>query len=65
MLIAEDGPASRKILIKILEKARQKVSPMKNGHKAGELCKEEFFPIDLTDWRMPKMDGIELCIALR
>jgi two-component system cell cycle response regulator len=36
-----------------------------NGQKALALFNENFFPIILTDWMMPEMDGLELCRAIR
>jgi diguanylate cyclase (GGDEF)-like protein len=36
-----------------------------NGREALELCQTEHYPIIITDWVMPEMDGIELCQAIR
>ncbi len=65
ILIAEDDPVSRKLLEKILIKAGNKVVSVENGQKALELFDDKFFPIVLTDWMMPEMDGLELCRAIR
>ena len=65
ILIAEDDPVSRKLLEKILIKAGNKVVSVENGQKALELFNDKFFPIVLTDWMMPEMDGLELCRAIR
>jgi two-component system cell cycle response regulator len=65
ILIAEDDPVSRKLLEKILVKAGNKVVSVENGQKALELFNDNFFPIVLTDWMMPGMDGLELCRAIR
>ena len=65
ILIAEDDPVSRKILEKVLVKAGNKVVSVENGQKALELFNDKFFPIVLTDWMMPEMDGLELCRAIR
>nr|HID58048.1 response regulator [Desulfobacterales bacterium] len=65
LLIAEDDPVSRKILETTLTKAGYEVVSVENGRKAFELFKERFFPIVLTDWVMPEMDGLELCRAIR
>jgi len=64
-LIAEDDPVSRKLLEKVLIKAGNKVVSVENGQKALELFNDKFFPIVLTDWMMPEMDGLELCRAIR
>jgi len=37
----------------------------KDGREALKVFKERFFPIILTDWEMPEMDGLELCRAIR
>ncbi len=65
ILIAEDDPVSRKLLEKVLIKAGNKVVSVENGQKALELFNDKFFPIVLTDWMMPEMDGLELCRAIR
>ena len=65
ILVAEDDPVARKILEKTLIKEGHEVVSVENGRKAFDLFKERFFPIILTDWMMPEMDGIELCRAVR
>ena len=65
ILVAEDDPIARKILEKTLTKEGHEVVSVENGRKAFDLFKERFFPIILTDWMMPEMDGIELCKAVR
>lgn len=65
ILIAEDNPVSLKLLEKTLTNAGYRVASMENGVKALELFKKKFFPIILSDWMMPEMDGVELCRAVR
>jgi len=65
ILLAEDNPVSRKILENYLQKAGYEVVSVENGRKAMELLKKKHFPILLTDWMMPEMDGLELCKAIR
>ena len=65
ILLAEDNAASRKLLENSLQKAGYEVVSVENGRKAWELLKEKIFPIVLTDWMMPEMDGLELCKAIR
>ena len=36
-----------------------------NGREALDIFKQSFFPMILTDWMMPEMDGISLCKAIR
>lgn len=65
ILLAEDDPISRKMLEKILVKEGFKVTLAENGKEALALFRERFFPIVLTDWLMPEMEGPELCKAIR
>ena len=65
ILIAEDNPVARKLLEKTLVKAGHEVVSVENGRKALELFNKKFFPIILTDWMMPEMDGLKLCRAIR
>jgi len=48
-----------------LGKAGYTFVTVENGREALKLCDKEFFPIVLTDWVMPEMDGLELCRAIR
>ena len=65
ILIAEDNPVSRRLLEKSLKKAGHHVVSAQNGREALDLFKQSFFPMVLTDWMMPEMDGIELVRAIR
>ncbi len=65
ILIAEDDAVTRMLLEKTLIKEGHEVVSVENGQKAFDLFQERFFPIILTDWMMPEMDGLELCRAIR
>jgi diguanylate cyclase (GGDEF)-like protein len=65
ILIAEDNAVSRKILEKCLFKAGFEVVSVENGKEAFQILKNDFYPIVITDWKMPEMDGTELCKAIR
>lgn len=65
VLIVEDNPVSQKIIQKIIHKVGYESVCVNNGRKALDLFEKQFFPIVLTDWIMPEMDGIELCRAIR
>lgn len=65
ILIAEDDPVSRMLLEKTLVKAGYDVATVTNGREALESFSKKFFPIVLTDWMMPEMDGLQLCRAIR
>lgn len=65
ILLAEDDPISRRLFEKILVKEGFAVTTVENGRKALDLLRQQFFPIVLTDWQMPEMEGPELCRAIR
>jgi len=65
ILIAEDDAVTRMLLKKTLIKEGHEVVSVENGQKAFDLFQERFFPIILTDWMMPEMDGLELCRVIR
>ena len=65
VLIAEDDPVSRKLLEKTLSKEGYDVVTAENGRKAFETFEERFFPIVITDWMMPEMDGLDLIKTIR
>ncbi|MBD3357329.1 MAG: diguanylate cyclase [Chitinivibrionales bacterium] len=65
ILIADDDPVTRKLLEKTLTKEGHQVVCARNGSEALELFTEIFFPIVLTDWMMPEMNGLDLCRAIR
>ena len=65
ILVAEDNPVSRKLLEKALIKSGHEVISVEDGRKAFDLFNKSFFPIVLTDWVMPEMNGLELCRAIR
>lgn len=65
ILIAEDNPVDRKLLEKMLIKAGYEVVSAENGREALMILKKDFFPLVITDWIMPEMNGLELCRAIR
>ena len=65
ILLAEDDIISRRLFEKILAREGFAVTSVANGREALELSRREFFPIILTDWQMPEMEGPELCRAIR
>ncbi len=65
ILLVEDNPVSRRVLEKSLAKAGYHVTSVENGREALGAFQSRFFPIVLSDWLMPGMDGLELCKAVR
>jgi len=65
ILLAEDDFISRRLFEKILAKEGFAVTSVANGREALDLFRRQFFPIVLTDWQMPEIEGPDLCRAIR
>lgn len=65
ILVVDDDPVSCTLIKKFLTKAGFEVATAANGSDALNLCEQRFFPIVLTDWMMPHIDGIQLCQSIR
>jgi diguanylate cyclase (GGDEF)-like protein len=65
VLIVEDDPLAKTILSSVLKKEGYPYAIASNGQEALDKFSEEFFPIIITDWLMPEMDGLELCRLIR
>jgi signal transduction histidine kinase len=65
VLIAEDEPISRRLLQTYLERWGYAVSSAENGAAAWQRFQEEEFPLVISDWMMPEMNGIDLIRRIR
>lgn len=65
ILLVEDDPISRRLFEKILVNEGFVVRTVENGRQALDLFRNQFFPIVLSDWEMPEMEGPELCRSIR
>jgi len=65
ILIAEDDTISRFFLEKTLKKFGYAVTACKDGSEAWEAYQQGDYPIVISDWMMPEMDGLELCRRIR
>ncbi len=65
VLVVEDNTIARKYLERKLLVAGYTVESACDGREALEIFNRNFFPIVLTDWMMPEMNGLELCKAIR
>ncbi|MCB2155531.1 PAS domain S-box protein [bacterium] len=62
VLVAEDDPVSRRVLTKYLDKWGFRILIASDGEEAWEILQRETgITFLITDWMMPKMDGLELC----
>jgi DNA-binding response OmpR family regulator/anti-sigma regulatory factor (Ser/Thr protein kinase) len=65
VLIAEDDAMSRRLLQILLEQWGHEVVSAVTGGEAWELLERESFPMLITDWMMPEVDGLELIRRIR
>ncbi len=65
VLIAEDEPVSRHLLQSYLRQWGHEVTAAPDGAAAWRLVQEGYFPLILSDWVMPEMDGLELIRRIR
>ena len=66
IMVVEDDPVVRRLLQNWLEQECQHtVAVANNGREALQLATDFAPHIVITDWRMPEMDGLDLCRALR
>jgi diguanylate cyclase (GGDEF)-like protein len=65
ILLVEDEPTTRLMAAHQLRRAGYEVEVAEHGLQALERLRERLFPILLTDWEMPTMDGVALCRAVR
>ncbi len=65
LLIVEDELTNAILLKRILSKANYSVVVANNGQEAMDHLGREKFDAVLTDWMMPRMDGIELIRQMR
>ena len=67
ILIAEDAPVSRRLLQQCLKQWGYDVAVAHNGAEAWRLFSAEdvHFPIVITDWMMPEMDGLDFIRRIR
>ncbi len=65
VLIAEDDGVSRHMLQNFLEKWGYDVVATSNGKEAWGRFQDEEFPLIISDWMMPEMDGLELIRHVR
>ncbi|OGU06308.1 MAG: diguanylate cyclase response regulator [Geobacteraceae bacterium GWC2_55_20] len=66
ILIAEDEPAFRRLLEEILVKWGYEVVVARDGNEAYQVLLSEDAPkLAILDWKMPGMEGVEICRKIR
>ena len=65
ILIADDSLMMRRLLRMCLQSWQYEVVEAEDGAQAWEFFQQGDFPLVLTDWMMPEMDGLELIRRIR
>jgi two-component system cell cycle response regulator len=65
ILLAEDDPVTRMLMTRFLKNAGYEVDAVANGSEALDKMTKRYYPMLVTDWEMPEMDGVALCKAVR
>ena len=65
ILVADDEAHILHVVSMKLRNAGYEVVTAADGEEALELCKSECPDLLITDFQMPYMDGLQLCMALR
>ena len=65
ILIAEDDEMTRLLISSALTKLGHTVRAARNGHEAWGVWLTGNFPLIISDWMMPDLDGLEFCRRVR
>jgi DNA-binding response OmpR family regulator len=66
VVVAEDDPVSREILVSMLRKWGYEVIVAEDGREAMEVLRAQTAPVlAVLDWMMPGMEGPEICRRVR
>jgi CheY-like chemotaxis protein len=65
ILIADDMKVFRLVLEMALKKLGHEVVATTDGEEAYQAFRQGDFPVLITDWQMPTVDGLELCRRVR
>ncbi len=65
ILVVDDDPNIRDVVVFALEKANMGTAQASDGHQALQMAKQGAHDLIILDINMPEMDGLEACKALR
>lgn len=65
ILTVEDDPVANRVLDQTLKRLGHEVLSAADGEPALELLEREPVRVVVSDWTMPRMDGLELCRRVR
>jgi diguanylate cyclase (GGDEF)-like protein len=65
VLVVEDDPVSRGSLKRAIQLFGYECRTARDGEEAWRMHQEEHADVILSDWQLPKLDGVELCRRTR
>lgn len=65
ILLVDDEKLVRMVAKRRLNKLHHRMLDAQNGREALEILEREKVDLVLSDWRMPELDGPELCEAIK
>ena len=65
ILVAEDDADLRTTLAGLVRRWGYEVTEARDGADAWDLFRNDAYHVVITDWRMPRLDGLDLCRMLR
>ncbi len=66
LLLADDDPDTRLLLVRALAQWGYEVETVRDGIEAWEALRRPGAPdLAIIDWRMPRLDGLQLCRRVR
>ena len=65
ILLVDDDELELELMAERLTAAGFEITQALNGAEALEILERQWFPVVITDWQMPVMDGLALCESLR
>ncbi len=65
LLTVEDDPVARAMISALLRAAGHDVTEASDGEDAWDLLAGVRFRVVVSDWQMPRMDGLDLCRRIR
>ena len=65
ILVADDDMFSRTLLGATLKRLGHDVVAVTDGQEAIAAYRQTYFPMIISDWMMPRVDGLELCRLVR
>ena len=65
LLVVAEDKASRLALAETLRKFGHDATVLENGQQAWEAWQQDEYPLLISDWTIPELDGLTLCRKIR